>query len=76
MSEQVLDLVIGLSFLLAIVASLSLYAYCIIDIHRHKVRYQTKRMLWLNFIWSMPLIGCIIYLLNRKNIWRETNSSV
>jgi hypothetical protein len=76
MHEQLSDLLISGSLLLVIIGGLTLYLYCIIDIHRHQVKYQSKRMLWLNLVWGLPIIGSILYLMNRKNIWHGPNSSV
>ncbi len=76
MKEQLLDIILGAGVSVVFLACLGLYLYCIVDIHQHKVKYQSRQMLLLNLVWSMPVIGCIIYLLNRKNIWQEPNSSV
>jgi len=75
MNEQSLDYLISGALMLAFLAAVALYAYCIIDIHRHQAKYETKKAAWLNIIWLAPVIGCVIYLVNHRRIWSQPNSS-
>ena len=73
--SQISDTVFAALIGLLLIFCIGLYVYCVVDIHKHKVKYQSRRLVWLNLIWGSPIVGCIIYLLNRKNIWRKANSS-
>ena len=75
MNEESGIFLISGGLLTAFLACAALYAFCIIEIHRHKTRYAGKKAMWLNIIWLAPLIGCIIYLMNRRRIWKQPNSS-
>ena len=68
MHEQILDVIIAVASAVSILGGLTLYLYCVIDIHRQKVKYQSERSVWLNLIWAAPVIGCLLYLANRKHI--------
>ena len=75
MNEQNQDYIISWSLLAVFVMCIALYAYCIIDVHKHKSKFASKKATWLNIIWFAPVAGCIIYLINRRRIWRQPNSS-
>jgi len=75
MSQQVLDIITMAAVFLLSAGCLSLYFYCIIDIHKHQTKYLSKKAMWLNFVWFAPVIGSIFYLLNKKRIWQKRNSA-
>lgn len=50
---------------------LALYIYCIIGISKRRVKYLSKKALWLNLILLTPPVGCLIYLLYRNRIRTE-----
>lgn len=67
MNGQTLDLVIGTVLLMMFIPALILYAYCLIDVHKRKTKYASDKAVWLNTILlAPPVLGCIIYLLDRK----------
>jgi len=67
MNGQTLDFVIGTVLLIAFVPAFVLYAYCLIDVHKRKTKYPSDKAVWLNVILlAPPVLGCIIYLLDRK----------
>jgi len=69
MTEQITDLFTALMFGLPILAALYLYIYCIVDISKRKVKYESRKAVWLNIVWFAPVIGSIIYLFNRDKLW-------
>jgi heme/copper-type cytochrome/quinol oxidase subunit 2 len=71
MNEQVMDILIGGSLLLIFLSVLALNIYCIVDISKRKSKYQWKKMVWLNMVWAMPVIGSFIYLYYRKQFWNQ-----
>jgi hypothetical protein len=71
MSQGFIDLLLVTGFGLLILAALSLYLYCIIDINRQKVRYLSSKQVWLLVVWTMPIIGSLIYLSQRKRYWAK-----
>jgi heme/copper-type cytochrome/quinol oxidase subunit 2 len=71
MNEQAMDILIGGSLLFLFLSVLSLNIYCLVDISKRKSKYQWKKMVWLNLVWTMPIIGSLIYLHYRKRFWNQ-----
>lgn len=53
-------LVTGLACCL--IATIALYLYCVIDIHKRKFRTHSEKGWWLTAIIASPIIGALIYL--------------